>query len=229
MADGAFFEPPSAVPPWPYSRPRWYRPAVEPHHPPRRLPSHRAELARPHRPPPPAAPLVALPPVRPAPARRAPPRPAPPRRARLRPTPPRPVIARRRRRARRRTRSPPRPRAPAEVGRPGSSTSCCSSSAFWRSWPVPGASPTGERSCGTADRLWPRASWRGRASEPAGSPGHPLRRRPDWAAERTVAAGNSSGGLPPLSGPRHDRRHRPGVSAAGRRTASPVIGRPGAR
>jgi len=37
MADGAFFELSSAVPPWPYSLPRWCRPAVEPQHRPRRL------------------------------------------------------------------------------------------------------------------------------------------------------------------------------------------------
>ena len=81
----------------------------------------------------------------------------------LRRAPLRPVLARRRHRARRLTRSPPRPRPPAAAGRPGSSTSCCSASAHWRSWPVPAASPTGERPCGTAD-TWPRpglASGRG--------------------------------------------------------------------
>ena len=225
MADGAFSELSSAVPPWPYSLPRWCRPAAEPRRRPSRLPSHRAQPARQHRRPRPAAPLVALPLA----ARRAQLRPVGLRRARLRPTPRRPVLARRRRRARRLTPSPPRPRAPAEVGRPGSSTSCCSASAYWRSWPVPGASPTGERPCGTADRWWPRTSWRGRASEPAGSPGHPLRRQPDSAAERTVAARNSSGGLPRGSGPRYDRRRRPRVSAGGRRMARPAIGRPVAR
>ena len=149
MADGAFSELSSAVPPWPYSLPRWCRPAAEPRHRPSRRPSHRAQPARQHRRPRPAAPLVALPLA----ARRAQLRPVGLRRARLRPTPRRPVLARRRRRARRLTPSPPRPRAPAEVGRPGSSTSCCSTSAYWRSWPVPGALPIGERSCATADTL----------------------------------------------------------------------------
>ncbi len=46
---------------------------------------------------------------------------------------------------------PPRRQPPAAVGRPGSSTSCCSASAYWRSWPVPGPSPTGEGSRGTGD------------------------------------------------------------------------------
>jgi len=147
----------SAVPPWPSLPPRPCRPARQARHRRRRLRSHRAEPARPHplarpaarRVPPPLAARQVPPPLaaRQAPASRAP----------LRPVPLRPVIARRRRARHRRARhrrvrpNPPRRRPPAAVGRPDSRTSCCSASAYWPSWPVPGALPTAGRSCGTAD------------------------------------------------------------------------------
>jgi len=148
MAGGAFLELCSAVPPWPSLPPRPCRLARQARHRRHRLRSHRAEPARPHPLARPAARRVPVPlAARQAPVSRAP----------LCPVPLRPVIARRRRARRRRARHrrvrphPPRRRPPAAVGRPDSRTSCCSASAYWPSWPVPGASPTAGRPRGTAD------------------------------------------------------------------------------
>ena len=149
MAGGAFSELCSAVPSWRYSLLRRCRPAPEARHRRDGRPSHRAERARRRRLPLLAARLAAPPlAARPVPRRKAPLRLKPLRR----PVTIRPVPARHRR-ARPLTRLPPSPRAPAAAGRPVSSTRCCSASAYWRSWPVRGASPTGDGSCGSADLL----------------------------------------------------------------------------